>query len=54
MTQFDVSNKKELKTKLIQVRPENLDQAGRIDGMTPVALGLILSRIKRTYQKRTA
>ncbi len=44
----------ELKTKLIQVRPENLDQAGRIDGMTPVALGLILSRIKRTYQKRTA
>lgn len=37
----------ELKGKLKRVRPVNLAQAGRIDGMTPAALALILSRIRQ-------
>ncbi|NOX72854.1 MAG: tRNA uridine-5-carboxymethylaminomethyl(34) synthesis enzyme MnmG, partial [Alphaproteobacteria bacterium] len=39
----------ELKAKLAQVRPATLGQAGRIDGMTPAALTLILSKL---YQKK--
>lgn len=37
----------ELKGKLKRVKPVNLAQAGRIDGMTPAALALILSRIRQ-------
>lgn len=37
----------ELKSKLKQVRPANLAHAGRIDGMTPSALTLLLARIRR-------
>jgi tRNA uridine 5-carboxymethylaminomethyl modification enzyme len=37
----------ELKTKLLRVRPANLGQAGRIEGMTPAALTLILANVKR-------
>lgn len=44
----------ELKTKLDRARPANLLQAARIDGMTPAALALILGRIKRDVQKKTA
>ena len=44
----------ELKTKLDRARPANLLQAARIDGMTPAALALILGRIKRDAQKKTA
>jgi tRNA uridine 5-carboxymethylaminomethyl modification enzyme len=44
----------ELKTKLDQARPGNLLQASRIDGMTPAALALLLARIKRDAQKKTA
>ena len=36
----------ELTEKLEQVRPETLDQANRIEGMTPSALMVILSRIR--------
>ena len=36
----------ELKSKLIAVRPENLGQASRIDGMTPAALSLILATLQ--------
>lgn len=36
----------ELRAKLERVRPETLAQAGRIDGMTPAALTLILTRLK--------
>jgi tRNA uridine 5-carboxymethylaminomethyl modification enzyme len=36
----------ELKAKLQVVRPGNLAQAGRIEGMTPAALTLILARIR--------
>ncbi len=44
----------ELKTKLISTRPSNLAQAGRIDGMTPAALTLILARLRQMKRQRTA
>lgn len=44
----------ELKAKLTAARPANLLQASRIDGMTPAALALILARLKRKAQKKTA
>jgi tRNA uridine 5-carboxymethylaminomethyl modification enzyme len=37
----------ELKGKLEASRPETLAQAGRIEGMTPAALTLLLARIRR-------
>ena len=37
----------ELKQKLCASRPANIAQANRIDGMTPAALALILSRIRK-------
>ena len=37
----------EIKQKLQAVRPRTVGQAGRIDGMTPVALGLLLAHIRR-------
>ncbi|MEL6921625.1 MAG: tRNA uridine-5-carboxymethylaminomethyl(34) synthesis enzyme MnmG, partial [Pseudomonadota bacterium] len=43
----------ELKGKLSQIRPTDLAQASRIDGMTPAALALILGRI-RYQEKKTA
>ncbi len=39
----------ELQQKLSRVRPETLGQAGRIDGMTPAALTLLLGRIKQHH-----
>ena len=44
----------ELKAKLSVARPANLAQAGRIDGMTPAALTLILSRLRQDRKKRSA
>jgi tRNA uridine 5-carboxymethylaminomethyl modification enzyme len=43
----------ELKSKLLLVRPSTLAQAGRIDGMTPAALALLLAKIKQ-FEKKTA
>lgn len=43
----------ELKSKLMELRPVNLGQAGRIDGMTPVALTLILAKIKQIEKLKT-
>lgn len=43
----------ELKTKLARVKPETLAHAGRIEGMTPAALTLILVKL-RGAQRRTA
>ncbi len=55
---FDYSSlsgiSKEILLKLEEVRPENLGQASRIQGMTPVALSLIMvavEKMKRTKQK---
>lgn len=44
----------ELKSKLTQVRPANLAQAGRIDGMTPAALTLLLARLRQDRRGKTA
>jgi tRNA uridine 5-carboxymethylaminomethyl modification enzyme len=44
----------ELQQKLSQARPATLAQAGRIEGMTPAALALILTTIRRLQAKRTA
>ena len=43
----------ELKMKLSRARPATLAHAGRIDGMTPAALTLILARLRRARQRRT-
>ncbi|MBY6114014.1 tRNA uridine-5-carboxymethylaminomethyl(34) synthesis enzyme MnmG [Mameliella alba] len=43
----------ELKGKLARTRPETIAQAGRIDGMTPAALTLILAKI-RQFQRKDA
>lgn len=45
---------KELQGKLERARPATLAQAGRIDGMTPAALTLILARIKQQQRQRSA
>jgi tRNA uridine 5-carboxymethylaminomethyl modification enzyme len=42
----------ELRGKLEAVRPETLAQAGRIDGMTPAALSLVLAHLRRAERKR--
>ncbi|GAA6165562.1 tRNA uridine-5-carboxymethylaminomethyl(34) synthesis enzyme MnmG [Pelagimonas sp. KU-00592-HH] len=44
----------ELKAKLNATRPANLGQAGRIDGMTPAALTLILARIRQAKKGKIA
>lgn len=42
----------EVKGKLSMVRPRNLGQAGRIDGMTPAALTLLLTKLRQAERKR--
>lgn len=37
----------ELKQKLTRIQPHNLAQAGRIDGMTPAALTLLLAKLRQ-------
>ena len=44
----------ELKTKLKLVRPGNLAQAGRVDGMTPAALTLLLARMRQDQKAKQA
>ena len=44
----------ELRQKLAAVRPATLGQAGRIEGMTPAALTLVLARAKAGRRERTA
>ncbi len=57
-TDFDYSAIKgissELLQKLQQVRPASLDQASRIEGMTPAALALILARMRQMEKRRSA
>ena len=43
----------ELVAKLSEIQPQSLDQAARIEGMTPSAITLLLIRIK-SYQKQPA
>ncbi|MBT2131807.1 tRNA uridine-5-carboxymethylaminomethyl(34) synthesis enzyme MnmG [Planktotalea lamellibrachiae] len=44
----------ELSAKLSAVRPRNLAQAGRVEGMTPAALTLILAKLRKTSRKKRA
>ncbi|WP_289155320.1 tRNA uridine-5-carboxymethylaminomethyl(34) synthesis enzyme MnmG [uncultured Salipiger sp.] len=44
----------ELKHKLSLARPVNLAQAGKVDGMTPAALSLLLLRLRRHGQVKSA
>mgnify|MGYP003146031615 FL=1 len=44
----------ELQAKLAKARPESLEHAQRIDGMTPAALTLILARLKSTPMRASA
>ena len=44
----------ELKMKLTRVQPRTLAQAGRVDGVTPAALTLILARLRRANAERRA
>jgi len=44
----------ELKGKLSRIQPRSLAQAGRIDGMTPAAMTLILARLKQLGRQRAA
>ena len=37
----------ELREKLVRVQPETLGQAGRVEGMTPAALTLILAKVRK-------
>jgi len=43
-----------LKSKLITASPASLAQAGRIDGMTPAALTIILARLRQIKRAKTA
>lgn len=44
----------ELAGKLVRIRPETLAQAARIDGMTPAALVLLLSRLQSGAKRASA
>ncbi|WP_320188279.1 tRNA uridine-5-carboxymethylaminomethyl(34) synthesis enzyme MnmG [Agrobacterium rosae] len=44
----------ELKQKLQRARPENIAQAGRVDGMTPAAISLILALVKKGTYTQTS
>ncbi len=44
----------ELRSKLSSARPGNLAQAGRLDGMTPAALTLIMARLRQDRRGKTA
>jgi tRNA uridine 5-carboxymethylaminomethyl modification enzyme len=44
----------ELSEKLCRIRPRTLAQAGRIDGMTPAALTLILAALRKAERQRAA
>ena len=44
----------ELTAKLQRVQPRTLGQAGRVEGMTPAALTLILARLRQGARKKSA
>ena len=44
----------ELKSKLKRAMPKTLGQAGRVDGVTPAALTLILARLRQSKRARSA
>lgn len=44
----------ELKSKLSAAQPQTLAQAGRVDGMTPAALTLLLAKLRQADKRRRA
>ncbi len=44
----------EMKQKLSQARPANIAQAGRVEGVTPAALTLVLAKLRREVKARKA
>ncbi len=44
----------ELRQKFLAIRPSNIGQAGRIEGMTPAALALVAAQARRGYGRRAA
>ncbi len=44
----------ELREKLVRIRPRNLGQAGRIEGMTPAALVLLLAHLRASGRRRAS
>jgi len=44
----------ELADKLTKAQPRSLAQAGRVEGITPAAMTLILAKLRRTQRKRQA
>lgn len=44
----------ELRMKLTKARPANIAQAGKIEGVTPAALTLLLSRLRRDERRKSA
>jgi tRNA uridine 5-carboxymethylaminomethyl modification enzyme len=44
----------EVKEKLLRVRPQSIDQASRISGMTPAAISLLLIHLKKREHRRIA
>ena len=44
----------EVKSKLIKIRPRTLGQASRIDGITPAAIIILLSHIKKSKDRYIA
>jgi tRNA uridine 5-carboxymethylaminomethyl modification enzyme len=44
----------EIRQKLTRVKPGNLGQASRIEGMTPAALACLLGHVKRQSRRKSA
>ncbi|WP_319545799.1 tRNA uridine-5-carboxymethylaminomethyl(34) synthesis enzyme MnmG [Ruegeria conchae] len=44
----------EMKQKLSQAKPANIAQAGRVEGVTPAALTLVLAKLRRDVRARNA
>ncbi|WP_460272947.1 tRNA uridine-5-carboxymethylaminomethyl(34) synthesis enzyme MnmG [Celeribacter sp. ULVN23_4] len=44
----------ELRTKLMAARPQTIAQAGRVEGMTPAAVTLILARLRQAQKKKAS
>jgi tRNA uridine 5-carboxymethylaminomethyl modification enzyme len=44
----------ELRNKLTQAKPQSIGQASRIEGMTPAALVLLVAKIKKSQELKSA
>jgi tRNA uridine 5-carboxymethylaminomethyl modification enzyme len=44
----------EARSKLEAARPRTVGQAGRLDGLTPAALGILAAYLRREARRKTA